>query len=424
MAPLSVVCSLAAPGFPSAGKLIDGDNSRIYYADNGAWNDAAFGYGFRIKYSGVWRDVTYPGAPHAGFSMEWTDSATRQYYTENTSYGSNMTVTSSTDLSTTAVASSEWNYTAGTLTVVKTETWDNAAKAMRVAFTVKNGGTVAASSFRLFFTIDPDQESGWSSGSSTVNDTVDTDSDGSNDYTRRSGPTTGLTIGFGVCGAVSPWTVGHYSSWPSIDADMALSDSAASSGDIGMAIRYTHPTSVAVGESIGFSFLVVVGDTAAAAQSTYTASLGLCGGDADGDGLSDTVEGSSLDTDGDGVKNYLDTDSDADGILDAVELTTDTDGDGTVNYLDTDSDADGILDQTEGKTDTDGDKAANCVDTDADGDTLLDRTEGVADTDGDKLANYVDTDSDGDTLFDRTEGTPDTDGDGNANYLDTDADAD
>ncbi len=68
--------------------------------------------------------------------------------------------------------------------------------------------------------------------------------------------------------------------------------------------------------------------------------------DSDGDGISDTEEG-TRDTDDDGVPNYLDTDSDGDGIPDRDEGTGDIDGDGIPNYLDTDSDGDGIPDATE-----------------------------------------------------------------------------
>jgi len=41
--------------------------------------------------------------------------------------------------------------------------------------------------------------------------------------------------------------------------------------------------------------------------------------DSDGDGISDVLEGTVLDTDSDGVANYLDIDSDNDGLLDGLE---------------------------------------------------------------------------------------------------------
>jgi hypothetical protein len=64
--------------------------------------------------------------------------------------------------------------------------------------------------------------------------------------------------------------------------------------------------------------------------------------DADGNGISD-VYGNGLfpiDTDGDGVLNYVDLDSDNDGIYDSVETAIDTNGDGIGNYLTLDSDGD------------------------------------------------------------------------------------
>ena len=82
-------------------------------------------------------------------------------------------------------------------------------------------------------------------------------------------------------------------------------------------------------------------------------------GDDDMDTISNAEEGcfQNRDTDGDGVPDYLDIDSDNDGIRDAIEaswgvegegeLPVDTDGDGLPNYVDIDSDNDGLLDGDE-----------------------------------------------------------------------------
>ncbi len=103
--------------------------------------------------------------------------------------------------------------------------------------------------------------------------------------------------------------------------------------------------------------------------------------DDDNDGILDVVEGFDLDSDGDGIPNYLDPDSDGDGLLDNYEaqnhkifqlpsgmdsdgnglddayeslpgagegiVPIDTDSDQVPDYLDMDSDNDGILDQNE-----------------------------------------------------------------------------
>jgi hypothetical protein len=123
-------------------------------------------------------------------------------------------------------------------------------------------------------------------------------------------------------------------------------------------------------------------------------------GDCDNDGIDNQTEGfdpngdsspaDARDTDGDGIADYVDPDSDNDGITDKVEGTTDTDGDGKPNYVDADSDNDGITDATEGTTDTDGDGKPNYIDTDSDNDGILDATEGTTDTDNDGKPNYID----------------------------------
>ena len=100
--------------------------------------------------------------------------------------------------------------------------------------------------------------------------------------------------------------------------------------------------------------------------------------DTDGDGISDEAEGrdSGIDTDDDGVQDFEDEDSDADGFPDSEEagdtdLTTppvDTDGDGVPDFRDPDSDDDGLSDSAEREAgtsrtlgDTDGDGADDLV---------------------------------------------------------------
>lgn len=92
-------------------------------------------------------------------------------------------------------------------------------------------------------------------------------------------------------------------------------------------------------------------------------------GDDDGDCITNAREGCEAtippDSDGDGTPDYLDLDSDNDGIWDGEEVgpncndPRDTDGDGTPNYRDTDSDNDGTDD---GNEDRDGDGViGNCT---------------------------------------------------------------
>ncbi|MBM4389958.1 MAG: hypothetical protein FJ090_02440 [Deltaproteobacteria bacterium] len=86
-----------------------------------------------------------------------------------------------------------------------------------------------------------------------------------------------------------------------------------------------------------------------------------------------------------------------------------------------DSDSDGITDTEEGRAearDTDADGIADYLDSDSDGDGLSDATEGAGDFDGDGLGDYIDEDSDDDSLLDSVEGNEDWDGDGDDNFRD------
>ena len=145
--------------------------------------------------------------------------------------------------------------------------------------------------------------------------------------------------------------------------------------------------------------------------------------DSDNDGLNDAIEGKN-DPDNDGLPNFIDRDSDNDGIADAMEKATDTDRDGKPNYVDLDSDGDGIEDSYEGLVDTDGDGVMNFLDSDSDGDGISDRYDGVEDFDNDGTQNYLDLDSDNDGISDKMEGRMDIDKDGKPNFLDSDSDGD
>jgi len=160
--------------------------------------------------------------------------------------------------------------------------------------------------------------------------------------------------------------------------------------------------------------------------------------DPDGDGIPNWFENveSMFDTDGDGTPDYLDEDSDDDGIPDSVEggnpggQPVDTDGDGTPDFRDEDSDANGVSDATEGADDLDGDGLGNYRDTDNDGDFLPDEEEfggpstSPDDTDEDGIPDYDDPDSDNDFIGDAFEQREDTDGDTIPDRLDLDSDDD
>ncbi len=168
--------------------------------------------------------------------------------------------------------------------------------------------------------------------------------------------------------------------------------------------------------------------------------------DDDGDGLLTRVECTRVldqDVDADGLWNCRDLDSDADGVADAVEALLDTDDDGVPDYLDAnatlkDSDDDGVADVREceipllGCPDVDGDGRADAFDDDDDGDGLPTRAELAQqelDSDGDLTPNYLDTDDDGDGVptlaeLDAAGAARDMDKDGIMDHLDVDDDGD
>ena len=178
--------------------------------------------------------------------------------------------------------------------------------------------------------------------------------------------------------------------------------------------------------------------------------------DSDNDGISDLVEsgdaaGIALDTSGDGTLDLTEgVDSDGDGLFDVFEdgnlaanvgtIPVDTDGDGLSDTLDLDSDNDGIADAVEAQPTVGYQTPA--IGSDSDNDGIVDTFDSVAghggtftapqDTDGDGVADFRDLDSDGDLVSDTNESGltlsgNDLDGDGiddavNASYLDTDGD--
>lgn len=156
--------------------------------------------------------------------------------------------------------------------------------------------------------------------------------------------------------------------------------------------------------------------------------------DDDDDGIADTLEASdTLDMDGDGLPNALDRDSDGDGIADVVEVGgEDTDGDGVWDGI-VDTNHDGIADAREGDVTlfwSDADGSPDFLDADSDDDGIEDSVEASdADHDGvaDQSASGDDNDNDGlDAAFDSTEGgtavaLPDQDNNGIPDYRDFEA---
>ena len=109
---------------------------------------------------------------------------------------------------------------------------------------------------------------------------------------------------------------------------------------------------------------------------------GQFAGDCDGDGNPDSVgdEKSPLDCDGDEVPDYMDFDSDGDGILDSIELEGINEASGLMARYLKDTDGDSILDGDEVSKDGNGNKYicdAKGVRKTEDGHDLVENSEGV-----------------------------------------------
>lgn len=146
--------------------------------------------------------------------------------------------------------------------------------------------------------------------------------------------------------------------------------------------------------------------------------------DSDDDFIPDQIEGGSADTDNDGILNFRDADDDGDTLPTQSEGLGDPDADMIPNYLDADDDGDGVDTRLELAV-----SGSNPLNMDSDGDMIDDfiETDGglFVDTDGDGTIDALDSDSDGDGIFDILEGADlDTDGDANADFRDDDDDDD
>lgn len=190
-------------------------------------------------------------------------------------------------------------------------------------------------------------------------------------------------------------------------------------------------------------------------------------GDNDDDGILDFWDTSNgenpivpVDTDSDGIPDYLDINSDNDsrsdfiegndvnndGVADQTNLGVDADNNGlddrfdpgcsassvacssNVAHQDTDSNGEDDFRDSNGtpsQIDTDGDGVTDINDIDDDNDGILDLDEGGADFDGDGIINSLDLDSDNDGIFDIIEAggvDGDTDGVVDGAFTDTDGD--
>lgn len=153
----------------------------------------------------------------------------------------------------------------------------------------------------------------------------------------------------------------------------------------------------------------------------YTPPSGI---DSDGNGLDDIYENGGglglipIDTDGDSLPDYLDSDSDNDNVPDAIEgHDHDADGIPDVTYIGSDKDNDGLDDGYEGAT---------AIDVDVN-DEIDQPYDDLPNNDNDAESDYRDVDDDNDGIPTRDEdlnqdgnyANDDGDGDGRPDYLDS-----
>ncbi len=222
-----------------ASQVGDGTYIDIYYGSNGSWADTSTSRGLEIVSGSTVRPVTWPGSPWAQTTIEYNIGSTAYNYSGNYTSATYTTV-AETNLSSGTTNKLYYKWTAGSHTIERTETWEDADKAVQMKYEVTNNSTSDVSTFRLLVGIDPDQDNAASPSTlSDYADTVDIDGDGVNDAALSSGVTSGWTVLYGACDEAKQ-DFGH-GSWPT-DADAVFSDRNGVSGDYEMVARHKEAT--------------------------------------------------------------------------------------------------------------------------------------------------------------------------------------
>jgi len=410
----------AAPA--SAQQTLAGDFLAIDYNSDGLWVDSyadidgdgyADGGGLRVRGSktGTFQNVTYPGTPWQQTSIQYDKSGTSKALFSGNDLGATWTTTVESDLSTTTRKIAKYKYKAGILRVTQTDSWLIKGKAIQVKVSVTNkSSTKAAPNFVYVHGMDVDVDYDTYLDFDTWNDAIDTDSDGTIDYVKSEGYWSGWTVAYGICDA-SNQEVGH-SSW-STSPTVALVDDGDAAADRQMHFRHTAST-IAAGDTLDFTFVLVFDTTPAKAQTWYTKSVPLaCSCDSDGDGYDAISCGGTDCNDSDatiypGADEYCNgVDDDCNGIIDddyavdAIDWYLDDDGDsyGDLSTLEISCAAsrDYVADSTDcDDTDAAVNPAATevCNGYDDDCDTLIDSLDPSLDTTT-SLTYYKDADGDG-----------------------------
>ena len=413
----TAVFFLTAPVTQSAtaGQSVTGaDYIQIHYSDAGTWNlggttDA--GFQSRTDTTDPWIDWTFPGIPYQTIFIDYVQGSTTSQF-QGSSTSRSYTVDTETFSSTGGTYESFHEITAGDLNVVKTETWDQAGRAVGIEITLTNTGTALLENIVLNHGVDPDQDSGGAGGPETDNDVEDLDSDGLNDFASAEGSSSGFAVGYYSC-APNKQELG-FAGFEG-NSTFSLSDPNDATADDTIWVRHTEEILVP-GQTISVRFIVTFGDTQADAEAEVgTWESTYCPCDADGDGVDRFGCGGTDCNDDDSAiypgadETCNELDDDCDGVIDegdAIDASTwyaDSDNDSygdflnsvdacdqPANYVANDEDCDDTSDDVN----PDSDEYCNGYDDDCDGDVdeddAIDVSDWYHDGDGDTYGDPAD----------------------------------
>ena len=134
--------ALSPSAVEAAQNVRTGDLIEVDYSDAGTWNNTSSARGFRGREttSDDWVETSYPGNAWQFITFQYEVGSTSESFSGSRT-GSTYTRESQSFTNTggVTVVTDEWS--TDELEITKTETWDNASKAVHVRFTVENVST-------------------------------------------------------------------------------------------------------------------------------------------------------------------------------------------------------------------------------------------------------------------------------------------
>ena len=299
--------ALALSPAAQAAQTLEGDVLRVYYDDNGNWISETDGACVQALLDSEWTEFAWWGSPFQRFQLVWTEAGESHVAVADADDDDDITVVSEADASTSTERVSVYGYTQGSVSIVKTESWDVTSAVMLVHFEVTNDGLDDITDLTLVWEFDPDQDQtadgdGFAPGTSSVtiteptydtnNDVQDPDGDGVFEWVQSVGAESGFATGLLACAPGSS-TVGHYDSWASDPGEItALTDDDGEPGDNSMVLQHVESRTIGAGETVVTSLLVSFAETEADALANAQALVDACETcDTDGDGADNPVCG-------------------------------------------------------------------------------------------------------------------------------------